>query len=135
VPPESSGHGREIAVNRRDVNEIQLAKAAIRSGIEVLLDNAGIQAEDVELFLVAGAFGSYLDLKNTLRIGMFPLMPLDRFQQVGNAAGSGARELLLSNKKRMEAEKMIDSIEYVELTTVQNYQDIFMDAIRLDGTE
>ena len=131
MPPESSGHGREIAVNRRDINEIQLAKAAIRSGIEVLLENAGIKAEDVELFLVAGAFGSYLDLKNTLRIGMFPSMPLDRFQQVGNAAGSGARELLVSNKKRMEAEKMVDSIEYIELTTVQNYQDIFMDAIRL----
>jgi len=131
VPPENSGHGREIAVNRRDINEIQLAKAAIRSGIEVLLENAGIQAEDIELFLVAGAFGSYLDLKNTLRIGMFPSMPLGRFQQVGNAAGSGARELLLSNKKRIEAEKMVDSIEYIELTTVQNYQDIFMDAIRL----
>ena len=131
VPPESSGHGREIAVNRRDVNEIQLAKAAIRSGIEVLLENAGIEAEEVELFLVAGAFGSYLDLKNTLRIGMFPSLPLDRFQQVGNAAGSGARELLLSSKKRVEAKKMVDSIEYIELTTVRNYQDIFMDAIRL----
>jgi uncharacterized 2Fe-2S/4Fe-4S cluster protein (DUF4445 family) len=131
VPAESSGHGREIAVIRKDINEIQLAKAAIRSGIEVLLKHAGIKAEYIDLFLVAGAFGSYLDLKNTLRIGMFPPLPFDRFQQVGNAAGSGARELLVSDKKRSEAEKMVESIEYIELTTVRDYQNIFMDSIRL----
>ncbi len=131
VPPENSGTGQEIAINRKDINEIQLAKAAIRSGIEVLLKNAHIKPDEVELFLVAGAFGTYLDLKNTLRIGMFPPIPFERFQQVGNAAGSGARELLVSNKKRLEAEKMVESIEYIELTTVQDYQNIFMDAIRL----
>ena len=131
VPAEQSGHGQEIAINRKDINEIQLAKAAIRSGIEVLLKNAHIKANDVELFLVAGAFGTYLDLKNTLRIGMFPPLPFDRFQQVGNAAGSGAREILLSSKKRIEAEQMVDSIEYIELTTVHDYQDSFMEAIHL----
>ncbi len=62
---------------------------------------------------------------------MFPSIPFDRFQQVGNAAGSGARELLVSNKKRIEAEQMVELIEYIELTTVRDYQDIFIDAIRL----
>jgi len=131
VPPQKSGNGQGIAINRKDINEIQLAKAAIRSGIEVLLKHAHINSDEVELFLVAGAFGTYLDLKNTLRIGMFPPIPFERFQQVGNAAGSGARELLVSNKKRLEAEKMVESIEYIELTTVHDYQNIFLDAIRL----
>jgi len=66
---------------------------------------------------------------------MFPPLLIERFRQVGNAAGSGARELLVSNTKRLEAEKMVESIEYIELTTVKDYQDIFMDAIRLDGIE
>jgi uncharacterized 2Fe-2S/4Fe-4S cluster protein (DUF4445 family) len=131
VPAQVSGNDQEIAINRKDVNEIQLAKAAIRSGIEVLLKQAHINSDEVELFLVAGAFGTYLDLQNSLRIGMFPSIPYDRFQQVGNAAGSGARELLVSNNQRLEAEKMGESIEYIELTSVQYYQDIFMDAIRL----
>jgi uncharacterized 2Fe-2S/4Fe-4S cluster protein (DUF4445 family) len=131
VPSQKSGNGQEIAINRKDVNEVQLAKAAIRSGIEVLMKQAHIEVNDVDLFLVAGAFGTYLDLKNTLRIGMFPSIPFDRFQQVGNAAGSGARELLLSNKKRIEAERMVNSIQYIELTTVNDYLDIFMDAICL----
>jgi uncharacterized 2Fe-2S/4Fe-4S cluster protein (DUF4445 family) len=131
VPAQKSGNGQEIAINRKDVNEIQLAKAAIRSGIEVLMKHAHIEVDDVDLFLVAGAFGTYLDIKNTLRIGMFPSIPFERFQQVGNAAGAGARELLLSNKKRVEAEQIVELIEYIELTTVRDYQDIFMDAIRL----
>jgi uncharacterized 2Fe-2S/4Fe-4S cluster protein (DUF4445 family) len=131
VPAQKSGNGQEIAINRKDVNEIQLAKAAIRSGIEVLMKHAHIEVDDVDLFLVAGAFGTYLDIKNILRIGMFPSIPFERFQQVGNAAGAGARELLLSNKKRVEAEQMVKLIEYLELTTVRDYQDIFMDAIRL----
>ena len=132
VPAEKSGHGREIAVSREDVNEIQLAKAAIRSGVEVLLQQAGIGYADIDLFLVAGAFGSYLDLANAVRIGMFPPLPLERFQQVGNAAGAGARQMLLSTRQRQAAGRLSKRIEYIELTTVAGYTDIFMDAIRLD---
>ncbi len=132
VPAQKSGHGREISINRQDINEIQLAKAAIRSGVEVLLREAGINAEDIEIFLVAGAFGSYLDLRNAVRIGMFPPIPLERYRQVGNAAGAGARQMLISTRLRTSAEHLGDKIEYVELTTVSGYTDIFMDAIQLD---
>lgn len=131
VPAAQSGLGREIAVNRQDVNEIQLAKAAIRSGVEVLLRRAGINYPDIELFLVAGAFGSYLDLGNAVRIGMFPPIPRERFQQVGNAAGSGARQMLLSTRRRAQAERLTGNIEYIELTTEPGYTEIFMDAIQL----
>lgn len=132
VSAKESGCDHEIAVSRKDVNEIQLAKAAIRSGVEVLLRQADIQAEDIDLFLVAGAFGTYLDVANCVRIGMFPKIPLDRFHQVGNAAGSGARELLASTLKRSEAGHMIEQIEYVELTTIKDYVDFFADAICLN---
>ncbi|NTV36222.1 MAG: DUF4445 domain-containing protein, partial [Anaerolineaceae bacterium] len=68
VPASQSGIQHEIAINRKDINEIQLAKAAIRSGIEVLMKQAHIGAGDIDLFFVAGAFGTYLDLKNALQI-------------------------------------------------------------------
>lgn len=129
VPADHSGSQKEIALNRQDVQEIQLAKAAIRSGIEVLLREADLPADEIDLFLVAGAFGTYLDLANCQRIGMFPQLPLNRFRQVGNAAGSGARELLLSTPQRAESESMIEHIEYVELTTVKDYVEFYMEAI------
>jgi uncharacterized 2Fe-2S/4Fe-4S cluster protein (DUF4445 family) len=131
VNAENSATHKAISLNRQDVQEIQLAKAAIRSGIEVLLREADCGAEDIDLFLVAGAFGTYLDLANCQRIGMFPELALKRFRQVGNAAGSGARELLLSIDKRSEAESMLEKIEYIELTTVKDYVEFYMDAIGL----
>lgn len=131
VGAEHSATQHAITLNRQDVQEIQLAKAAIRSGIEVLLREADCSAEEIDLFLVAGAFGTYLDLPNCQRIGMFPQLALKRFRQVGNAAGSGARELLLSLEKRAEAESMLEKIEYIELTTVKDYVEFYMDAIGL----
>ncbi len=92
-----------IHVTRRDINEVQLAKAAIRAGIEVLLKENKLRASQVERVIIAGAFGTYLHLASALAIGMFPDLPEDRFQQVGNAAGAGARMMLVSKKARQEA--------------------------------
>lgn len=115
VPAAATAVGRDVAVTRRDVNEIQLAKGAIRAGLEVLLAEAGIRAESIELFVVAGAFGTYLDLDSACRIGMFPDLPRERFRQVGNAAGTGARHLLLSARLRETAAGLARRVEYVEL--------------------
>jgi uncharacterized 2Fe-2S/4Fe-4S cluster protein (DUF4445 family) len=85
-----TGHGRDIVITRKDVNEIQLAKAAIRTGQETLLQVAGLTHDDIDEVLIAGAFGTYLDIHSAIRLGMFPSLPLARFRQVGNAAGAGA---------------------------------------------
>ena len=116
-PLEASGHGRDVIVTRSDVNTIQLAKGAIRAGVEVLLEEAGKTDADIEEFIVAGAFGTYLDLGSAVRIGMFPDLPRERFRQVGNAAGTGARQLLLSAARRREADRIAQKVEYIELTT------------------
>ncbi len=80
---------------------------------------------------MAGAFGTYLDLKSAVSIGMFPPLPLHRFRQVGNAAGTGARQMLISATRRREAEAIVDRVRYIELTAHPGFSDIYMSAMPL----
>jgi uncharacterized 2Fe-2S/4Fe-4S cluster protein (DUF4445 family) len=131
VPAGEDGTLNDIVINRKDVSEIQLAKGAIRAGIDVLLDEAGVEVEQVERVVVAGAFGTYLDVASARAIGMFPALPLDRFDQVGNAAGIGAKLALLSRRFRSIAEEIAHHVEYVELTTDARFASAYMDAMGL----
>ncbi len=131
VPAGERSAARDITVTRKDINEIQLAKAAIRAGIEVLLDEAGLKAEQVEQVVVAGAFGTYLDVESALAVGMFPPLERERFTQVGNAAGMGAKLTLLSRRCREQAEEIARRVEYVELTTNPRFVGKYTKALML----
>jgi uncharacterized 2Fe-2S/4Fe-4S cluster protein (DUF4445 family) len=133
VSARESGHGRDIRVTGEDVHEIQLAKAAIRAGTDVLLREARLHPEDLDEVIVAGAFGTYLKLESALRIGMFPNVPKDRFRQVGNAAGAGAKLLLISREKRQEMERILRKMRYFELTTDDGFRDKFYGSMTLNG--
>jgi uncharacterized 2Fe-2S/4Fe-4S cluster protein (DUF4445 family) len=126
---EATGHGRDVVVTRSDVNEIQLAKGAIRAGVEVLLAEAGLTQADIQEFIVAGAFGTYLDLDSAVRVGMFPDLPRSRFRQVGNAAGMGARQMLISAARRQEASRISRQVEYIELTIHPAFAEEFYKAL------
>jgi len=89
VPSEHSGTGENVLVTRGDIREIQLAKAAIRAGVDALLRATDTGAQDIDQFIVAGAFGTYLSVDSAVRVGMFPTLPHERFNQIGNAAGAG----------------------------------------------
>lgn len=128
---DAGGPARAVAVTRKDVAEIQLAKSAIRTGIAALLDEAGIPAESVESFVIAGAFGTYINVSSAVQIGMFPSLPAARFRQVGNAAGMGARQLLISRALRDEAARLAERITYIELTTRAGFQDAFVEYMTL----
>jgi len=130
VDASETGHGREIAVTPSDVQEIQLAKGAIRAGIEILLQEADLSHTHIDEFIIAGAFGTYLDLESTMEIGMFPPLPLERFQQVGNAAGMGAKLMLLSQDKRREAAQIVERVQYIELTTHPRFTRTFAHSMR-----
>jgi uncharacterized 2Fe-2S/4Fe-4S cluster protein (DUF4445 family) len=132
VPAAESGHGRDVIILRSDVKEIQLAKGAIRAGIEMLLAEADIQPGDIESFIVAGAFGTYLDIESAVTVGMFPDLPRDRFQQVGNAAGTGARQMLISASRREAADLIRSRIEYIELTAHPDFEKRFIGALSFD---
>ncbi len=131
VPAEQTGHGRDVTVTRKDIHEIQLAKGAIRAGIEVLLLHAGISADAVDDWVIAGAFGTYLDLSAAQRIGMFPAQPLERFHQVGNAAGVGAKQMLLSRAARRLSSQIIRRADYIELTVQPEFTDVYVSALEL----
>lgn len=129
VSKEHSATGEPIIITRKDINEIQLAKGAIRTGIEVLLKHAGLDASQVQRWIVAGAFGTHLDLSAALRVGIFPNQPLERFHQVGNAAGVGARQMLLSIDQRQLAMRLLDRVHYIELTTEMDFQNIYVESL------
>jgi uncharacterized 2Fe-2S/4Fe-4S cluster protein (DUF4445 family) len=135
VEGRATGHGRDIVVTRPDINEIQLAKGAIRAGIDILLREADIVADDIDEFIVAGAFGTYLDVESAVQIGMFPSLPRRCFRQVGNAAGAGARQMVVSADRRQAAEEIRRRVEYVELTTHPGFQKAFMASLYLRGHE
>ena len=135
VDGEERGDAPAITITQHDIREIQLAKGAILTGIQVLLQSKRIAEKDVELVVLAGAFGSYLDLANTVAIGMLPCLPLDRFRQVGNAAGAGARMSLASMGQRREAANLARRIEYIELATVPRFTEIFARATRIGQVE
>ncbi len=129
VSKTQTGLGRDLLVTRKDVHEIQLAKSAIRAGLEVLLDEAGLTYDGLDAFIVAGAFGTYLDLRSAIRTGMFPPLPLERFRQVGNAAGVGAKLMLASVKKRREVEMLASQIGYIELTSRPAFTSLFLEQL------
>jgi uncharacterized 2Fe-2S/4Fe-4S cluster protein (DUF4445 family) len=117
-----------ITITQRDVRELQLAKAAIRTGIQVLLETKGVSEEEVRQVVIAGAFGSYIDVSSAITIGMLPPLPLDRFRQVGNAAGMGAKLALISLSQRAQAEAIASRVNYIELASTPNFEETFIQA-------
>ena len=81
--------------------------------------------------IIAGAFGSYLDISSTLSIGMFPPIPLNRFRQVGNAAGAGAKGVLISKSMREDIKGRVMDIRYIELAGAEGFNRTYMQAINI----
>ena len=125
-----TGNGRTITVTQRDVERIQLAKGAIRSGVEVLMHAASIRPSEIDGVILAGAFGTTIDPLSAVQIGMLPPIDLDRIVQVGNAAGIGAKEVLISTALRLRAEQIATEIKYLELTVYPRYSWFFAHALR-----
>jgi len=126
---------KDISVSQKDIVEIQLAKGAMRTGIEILLENAGIDFTGLDGIIIAGAFGSYIDPRNVVNIGMFPRVSLDRISQVGNAAGVGAKMILISAAQRKKAEEIAEKTDYLELTVYPGFSDHFIAGMQFPQPE
>lgn len=123
---ENEKDGKQaITLSQKDVRQVQLAKAAIRTGIQVLLEHNKRTEDDIEQVVIAGAFGSYMNIASAVAIGMLPPLALNRFRQVGNAAGMGAKLTLISRVKRAEADAIASQVDYVELATAPKFSQTF----------
>ena len=120
-----SGTGRDIVIDQKDVNEIQLAKGAICAGLQVLLEMSGTAPEDVQEVIIAGAFGSFLNIEHAAAIGLFPRLPNARFRQVGNAALVGARWMLVSKQARERALQIQANTRHQHLNTYPRFNRLF----------
>lgn len=110
-----------ISLSQGDVDQILLAKGAIRAGIDVLMDHLEVKASEIDEVVIAGAFGTFMLPEQAMRIGMLPEIHLERVQAVGNAAGAGARMMLASMSARKKAEALAGKIEYLELTVYPEF--------------
>ena len=115
-----------VSFTQDDVRAVQLAKSAIRTGVDLLLAQAGLAESAIERFIIAGAFGAYLHVPSGVAIGLFPDLPAERFIQVGNAAGDGVRQMLASTRARTRARTLSARCRYVELSKIGNFQKTFL---------
>jgi uncharacterized 2Fe-2S/4Fe-4S cluster protein (DUF4445 family) len=132
VPKKEGRRRQEISVTQKDVREIQLGKAAIQAAIETLMETEGISEKEIHKVIIAGAFGSYIDISNAMAIGMLPPLPLNRFHQVGNAAGIGAKLFLLSSTKRKAIGDLLSRVKYLELASTPEFSKAFIRACSLE---
>jgi uncharacterized 2Fe-2S/4Fe-4S cluster protein (DUF4445 family) len=115
-----------VHFTQHDVRSVQLAKAAIRVGVELLADEVGLGEDAIDRFIIAGAFGAYIDLESGLATGLLPDLPRARFEQVGNAAGLGVRLMLASRRARARAAELGSLARYVELSSRSDFQRRFL---------
>jgi uncharacterized 2Fe-2S/4Fe-4S cluster protein (DUF4445 family) len=125
--PEETANNRSITVSLEDIRAVQLAKAALRAGVEILLRTYGVDKPD--RVILAGAFGTVIDKHHALAIGMLPDCDPETMTSVGNAAGEGARLALLNVGKRQEAAWVANKVEFVELATDPDFQTEYVRAM------
>ena len=118
-----------ISVTQNDVRAIQLAKAALYAGAQLLMDRLGVAR--VDKIRLAGAFGSHIDVKYAMILGLIPDCRLDKVQSAGNAAGTGARIALVNMKARDDIEQVVRTIEKVETAVEPKFQQHFVEAMAL----
>ena len=121
---------RSIYLSQRDVRELQFAKAAIATGWNVLLQEAGLGPGAIQQVLLAGSFGSYLSPANAIRLGLVPRLPVLRVVNAGNVAGEGAKMALLSVRERAGALALQEEVRYVELSDRADFNDAFVEQLQ-----
>jgi uncharacterized 2Fe-2S/4Fe-4S cluster protein (DUF4445 family) len=120
---------KSLRVTQNDVRAIQLAKAALHAGTRLLIDRMGISK--VDRIGLAGAFGSHIDVKYAMVLGLIPDCNLDNVGSVGNAAGTGARIALLNMPSRIEIGEILPRVEKIETALEPKFQEYFIEAMAL----
>jgi len=129
VKGEETENGNSIYLTQGDIQEVQLAKAAIYAGIKILLKKVNISSDDIQKILLAGAFGNFIDKESARRIGLIPRLSLKKIELVGNAAGRGAEIALLSEKMKKVCQSIAKEAKYIELSSCPDFQKEYIKAM------
>ena len=119
----------DIYLTQKDIRQVQLAKGAVRSGIEFLMNSKKVEADEVDKIQIAGSFGFHLRAKSLINIGLLPKEFKGKIDFVGNTSKSGGHAFLLNKKYRLEMEKLVKEIEVVELSNGENFDKIFIKSL------
>ncbi len=132
---EESAPTGPIVLTQGDVRQVQLAKGAIAAGIRVLLEEAGVEPSDLQAIYLAGGFGTYVRPEAALRVGLLPGVDAERVIPVGNAAGAGAARVLVDRESSNEAQTIVDSCRYIELSGSAAFQNFYMEEMMFPAPE
>lgn len=117
----------DLCITQKDVREVQLAKAAISAGIELLMRKLGVTTGMIERVMLAGAFGNYMSPHSACGIGLIPKELESKIQPIGNAAGQGSKMAALSKEEYIQSTYIGKHTEYLELAGMPEFNDVFMD--------
>ncbi len=130
-----AGVDRDIVLTEVDIDNFIRAKGAIHAGVSTLLAEVGLTVRDLEQVILAGAFGSYIDLDSAMTVGLLPEVPPDRFLYVGNGSLMGCRMSELSNHIRRDVVKTMQKMTGFELSEVPSYKDQYVASLFLPHTD
>jgi len=127
--------GEDLTISEVDIDNLMRAKAAMFAGYVTLLDNVGLKLQDIEQVILAGAFGNFINLENSIAIGLLPDLPRDRFQFVGNGSLMGATLLAFSRELLEEERRVADMMTNFELSETPGFMDHYIAALFLPHTQ
>lgn len=127
--------GKDILITEKDIGNLLRTKGAVYSACSLLLKNIGLRYDELASIYIAGGFGQKLNVENSVRIGLLPDLPRDRFHYVGNSSLSGAYLILLSDDNRATVQKTAKKMTYVELNTEPDYMNEFTGSLFLPHTD
>jgi uncharacterized 2Fe-2S/4Fe-4S cluster protein (DUF4445 family) len=115
-----------VSISQEDIRQVQLAKAAIRAGIEILLTTCNSTAYDLKTVIIAGAFGYHLKKESLFRVGILPVFGSANLSFVGNSSLEGAVRMLLNKELLYNAARIARTAQVIELSQFENFEDIFI---------
>ena len=122
----------DVYITQKDVRNLQLAKAAICGGVFTLMEEYGIAEDDVDELLVAGGFGFHINVRNAVRIGLYPEKLLPKARAVGNSSGEGASAVLISQEARDELDRVMEICGYLELSTSAAFNEHYVEQMMFE---
>ena len=123
--------GTEITLTQQDVRELQLAKGAIRAGIELLMKEADIKTTDIQEVLLSGVFGNYINREKAVMLGLLPQFPLEKIHFIGNGAMDGALRALINLEERHRADEISARVHHVELSGRSDFEETYLRCLEL----